>query len=162
MANETTDRQTDSRDPTTLGDDFIFPFSTNRRLPDTDGIYIEGKINGTDVHFTADTGASTSILSYKLYKEIPEDNKPMLAGTSALKGAGGSLIPVYGNGIFELELGPVKLTRNLLVADIEDDVLLGIDILMDEKKEELIFYSQKVLYNCKVTVFHVLLLEKGM
>ena len=32
MAYETTEQQTDSGDTTTLLDDFIFPFSTNRRL----------------------------------------------------------------------------------------------------------------------------------
>lgn len=68
-----------------------------------------------------------------MFKEISEYQRPVLAGTSILKGVGGSLIHVYRDGICKLELGPVKLTRKLLVADIEDDVLLRKDILMDER-----------------------------
>ena len=68
-----------------------------------------------------------------MFKEISEYQRPVLAGTLTLKGVGGSLIHVYSDGICKLELGPVKLTRKLLVADIEDDVLLRKDILMDER-----------------------------
>jgi hypothetical protein len=64
---------------------------------------------------------------------ISEDNWPIITTTSALNGGSRSPIHVYRNGIFTLELGPVKLTRKLLVADIEDDVLLGFDVLMGER-----------------------------
>jgi hypothetical protein len=100
MAVDKTDLLTDSEDPQTMGTNFAFPFLSSRRLPDSKGIYVEGKVNGSNVHFTADTGASTSILSFNVYSEILEEYRPKLKGNSILKGAGGFLIQVYVNGIF--------------------------------------------------------------
>ena len=103
----------------------------SKRLPEADGVYIEGSVNGLDVHVTMDTGASSTILSYKVYEQLGEENRPQLQGKSRLQGADGSTIQVYGNGVFDLQLGSLTFQRSLLVADIQDEVLLGIDILQN-------------------------------
>lgn len=121
-------------------------------MPNTAGIYLEGIVSGCPVHFTTDTGASTIILSHRVYQNIDDDQKPLLLGDFQLKGAGGANIPVYGSGIFEIQFGNIKIEKPLLVADIEDDALLGIDILMsrDSKAEILLdkniikFYGQEI------------------
>jgi hypothetical protein len=103
----------------------------SKRLPEVDGVYIEGSVNGLDVHVTMDTGASNAILSYKVYEQLGEEYIPQLQGKARLQGADGSTIQVYGNGVFDLQLGSLTFHRSLLVADIQDEVLLGIDILQN-------------------------------
>jgi hypothetical protein len=101
------------------------------RLPEVDGVYIEGSVNVLDVHVTMDTGASNMILSYKVYEQLEEENRPQLQGKSRLQGADGFIIQVYGDGVFNLQLGSLIFHKSLLVATIQDEVLLGIDILQN-------------------------------
>ena len=67
---------------------------------------------------------------------LPLDRKPHLKGRGHqnLTGAGGAQIKVYGCGTFDIILGTLELREELLVADIKDDVLLGIDVLQNNDK----------------------------
>ena len=38
-----------------------------------------------------------------------------------------------GKGLFKIHLGPVKLQKEIIVAQIEDDGLLGMDILQNDE-----------------------------
>ena len=132
-----TGRRTDSLDPWTEdvinAPEEINIFHVNRRLPKGDGIYIVGKVNGVDVHFTADTGATSTIISHKIYEKLSEENRPKLSGNYQLRGAGGTRIRVYGSRNFKIQLGTLEISKRIMVAGVEDDVLLGIDILQNDK-----------------------------
>jgi len=93
------------------------------------GIYIKGSICDVDVDFTLDTGASRTIVSERIYKKM-RVNQPALIETkmSPYQANGDSLGNVF-RGNFCLKLGDCNMRRELLVADIQDDVLLGMDIL---------------------------------
>ncbi|KAL3858790.1 hypothetical protein ACJMK2_009043 [Sinanodonta woodiana] len=67
--------------------------------------------------FTADTGATKTIIADRVYNQIPEEKHTLLKKSVTLAGAGGTLLK---------ELGKV------IVAKIEDEGLLGIDILQNE------------------------------
>ncbi|KAL3858837.1 hypothetical protein ACJMK2_009088 [Sinanodonta woodiana] len=67
--------------------------------------------------FTADTGATKTIIADRVYNQIPEEKHTLLKKSVTLAGAGGTLLK---------ELGKV------IVAEIEDEGLLGIDILQNE------------------------------
>ncbi|KAL3858805.1 hypothetical protein ACJMK2_009058 [Sinanodonta woodiana] len=67
--------------------------------------------------FTADTGATKTIIADRVYNQIPEEKYTLLKKSVTLAGAGGTLLK---------ELGKV------IVAEIEDEGLLGIDILKNE------------------------------
>ena len=60
----------------------------------------------------------------------PED-RPELAKTSKLVGPSGDTIKEKGKGMFALKLGPVHLEIEAIVADIDDDGLLGVDVLQN-------------------------------
>ena len=98
-----------------------------RRQPSGSGVYVEGMIEDMPLTFTADTGASRSIVSRRVYEQLK--TQPMLKGSALLKGAGGAPIKEWGQGTFRIKLGPVELTKQIIVADIEDEALLGYDIL---------------------------------
>ncbi|KAH3883509.1 hypothetical protein DPMN_007467 [Dreissena polymorpha] len=54
---------------------------------------------------------------------------PKLRRSVSLVGPNGVPIKELGMGVFRHEVGPVTLEREAVVADIEDDVLLGYDVL---------------------------------
>ena len=67
-----------------------------RKLPD--GIYIRGTIQGYPILYTADTGASKTVLSKRVYDSMRPEDKPPLSKSSKLVGAGGTSILEVGKG----------------------------------------------------------------
>ena len=105
------------------------PIRRKRQL--CDGIYIKGKIQDTPVIFTVDTGACRTVLATKVYQSLPEGKRPVLKQSSCLTGAGGIPLNELGKGYIEMSLGSYHLKHEVVVADIEDECLLGIDILQN-------------------------------
>ena len=133
-----------------------------RRL--ADGVYIKGSINGERVTFTMDTGASHTIISKRVFNRIPDDLRPKLVKTSSLIGAGGAPINELGKAEFELILGPLELQKDVIVADIEDDALLGFDILGRGNvgpADILLSRNEIVLNGVSIPVFQVGRTEKS-
>ena len=106
-----------------------------RKLPEYVGIYVEGKIETLEVTYTIDTGATSTIVSPSVFQRIPESRRPTLHKTLSAKrlvNADGRPIAYKGQAWFDLHIGPVKIYKRLIVADIEDEVLLGADILLGD------------------------------
>ncbi|CAC5368133.1 unnamed protein product [Mytilus coruscus] len=101
-----------------------------RQVVRCDGVYIEGNIQGVKVTFTADTGAARTVISTHIFKKIPQSDRPKLEKSNTLASANGQPLVEKGKAVFNLELGNVSLAKELVVAEIEDEVLLGLDILM--------------------------------
>ena len=98
-----------------------------------DGLYVRGSVQGYPILFTTDTGASKTILSSRVFESMKPENRPNLVKTSKLVGASGVSIKEKGKGTFNIKLGPVELEIEAIVADIDDDGLLGVDILQNGK-----------------------------
>lgn len=77
----TDDERTVSRDPIRIEKSDSSTSKLNRRIPNTIEIYLEGTLN-------TDTDASTSILSYRVYKKLKDGQSPLLPGSSQLRDAG--------------------------------------------------------------------------
>ena len=117
-------------------------------MPGVNGCYIDGKLCGLKVFLTVDGGATETMVSSRIYKQIPREKRPELSsrieGTAT--GAGGAPIQIWGMGKFQVQLGPITLTREMAVAEITDDVLLGDDILRRDPEGPMdIVNSEKVL-----------------
>ena len=56
----------------------------SRGLPSFTGVYVDGLVQGVQVTFTIDTGATTTILSSKIYKKIPEEQRPRIRKNVAI------------------------------------------------------------------------------
>ena len=102
---------------------------TPRKLPD--GIYIRGSVQGYPIIFTADTGASRTIISRGTYEAMDPADKPVLVKSARLVGPTGTVIDELGQGTFSLKMGEVEIEVEAVVADIDDDGLLGIDVLQN-------------------------------
>ena len=108
---------------------YLKSIKTSRKLPD--GIYIRGSVQGYPIIFTADTGASKTIISRGTYEAMDTADKPALDKSARLVGPTGTIINELGQGTFSLKLGEVEIEVEAVVADIDDDGLLGIDVLQN-------------------------------
>ena len=111
--------------------DVIKSIKATRKHPD--GIYIRGTAQGYPLLFTTDTGASKTIISSRVYESFKPEDRPKLVKSSKLVGAGGVSIKVLGKGTFTLQLGPVSMQTEAIVAEIDEDGLLGVDVLQNGK-----------------------------
>ena len=76
----------------------VEPELHNGRLQSA-GVYIEGSVEGVDVWYTVDTGATRTILSERVYKRIPEEKRPSLC-----KGNGLPLSRAGGHPLIDMEV----------------------------------------------------------
>lgn len=89
-------------------------FIIRRRKPFSDGVYVKGTVEGTRMIFTTDTGATKTILSEKTYRTIPHKRRPSLTKT----------LKELGKAIINIEIGPIHLQKELIIADIDEEGLL--------------------------------------
>ena len=101
----------------------------SRKLPD--GIYVRGNIQGYPIMYTTNTGASKTVISKCVYDNIRSEDRPTLTKSAKLVGAGGSGINEIRKGNFKVQLGPVSVETEAIVGEIEDDGLLGVDVLQN-------------------------------
>ena len=87
---------------------------------------IPGKINGTPAAITIDTGAEVSIIRRGLVraKDLATSSE-----TIKLKTVTGELAPIMGQTEVEIYIGQLKIRHRALVAGIEVDFILGIDLI---------------------------------
>ena len=107
--------------------------STARRgIPRVSGIYVEGHIEGVDLTYTVDTGASATILSTAILAEIPAERRPKIDTEKRPRfiGPTGSAIEILGKVKVKMTIGELEINREVSVANLHDECLLGADILL--------------------------------
>ena len=111
---------------------------------------MHGKINGIEVIFTIDTGATATIVSTKVFQSIPLDKRPTLQMSTLkrLVNADGRPIEFKGRAHLALQLGSVPIEKTVTIADIEDEVLLGADLLFKDPSgpADLILSEDRMLF----------------
>jgi len=94
------------------------------------GLYVKGFVGQHCVNCLIDTGPVKTILSRKVY-DGPQQHKRFLLRNenTDIFLADGSTSKTRGTGETILTLGRQELLVSFVVADIEDDVILGMDLL---------------------------------
>ena len=113
-----------------LEENLSSPKIIGRQVLRSDGVFVEGQVQGTFVNFTVDTGAARTVLSKRAFHRIPKSHQPDLKISNALASADGKPLEELGKAIFDVKLGDLSFEMELIVANIEDEALLGLDILM--------------------------------
>ena len=129
---------------------------TRTRL--ADGVYVKGAVNGEPVVFTADTGASRTVVSSRIFQKIPAKDRPSIKGTVGLVGAGGTTITERGKAVVDLTIGAVRVRKEVVIAEIEDEALLGYDVLKGGTSgpADILLSSNKIVLDGKeIPVFQV-------
>ncbi|CAG2209806.1 unnamed protein product [Mytilus edulis] len=91
-------------------------------------MYIPVLVNGFKSHGVIDSGAQVSILNTELFRKL--QTKPKLSDTVVVKGisTAGTIQAEVAEKV-ALQIGRSKIECNMLVADIEDELILGLDFL---------------------------------
>ena len=104
-------------------------------LPSSVGAYIDATVQGVPLYFTIDTGASQTILSKKIFEKIPKECRPKLVYSAHnITCAGGATLKEHGKAVLNLQLGNLQLSKEMIMADIGDEGLLGADIMQEDEK----------------------------
>lgn len=98
---------------------------------DGNSLVIEGEIDGTPCKFTLDTGASRTVVSAKIVGRFIGSFR----GQIRLLTATGQHISVRGEKRVELKLGDRIFWHRVIVADIVDDCILGLDFMRENNCE---------------------------
>ena len=118
----------------------------SRQQKRAEGFYVKGTVMGIDVLFCVDTGASSTILSSKVYQKIPPDDRPPLRPALPHSTADGSAMKCMGRAEFPIRMGKLELVVTLTIAEITDDVLLGADLMHDGEEQpfDLLISEQRI------------------
>ena len=86
-------------------------------------------MNRVKVNFVVDTSAERTVVSKKAVDQINKDDKTNLVEKGKLMYAGDQAMTVYGRCKVNIVLDQVCIYTEMLIAEIWDEVLLGMDIL---------------------------------
>ena len=115
------------------------------------GLYVIGFIGQYKLVWLVDTGAVRNILSYERYNILPGDVKFLLHedGSQVLV-ADGRRPSTYGTGNLTVRIGKQDVSKSVLVADIEDCAILGMEFLsavdtkIDLVEEQLVMNGEEI------------------
>lgn len=108
-------------------------------------VHLTEIVNDLQVNFTVDTGAARTVISEKTFNRLPENRKPLLKKSTELCNCSGEPLREKGKANFEIEIGSFTFKRELIVAGIADEGLLGMDILMEGGKPADVLLSRGVI-----------------
>ena len=99
-----------------------------------------------------DTGASVTILRNDIYENLL--SKPKTESVRAsLVNATGELSPFYGTAYMKLNIGGKPYEHNVLLADIQNEGILGIDFLKANKSNVMISKGYITIHGKKIPCF---------
>ena len=115
------------------------------------GIYIPTTIGNQEIFMLLDTGATVSILSLRTYQALPQDSLPDLSPPdTGIFTANGQPVDVKGRLCVSLAIGAQTLQHMFYVADIESEVILGLDFLdshectLNVAGQTLVYHGQEI------------------
>lgn len=94
-----------------------------------DGMFVPIRIFGVIVLFLIDTGAMVTVLNNQVHGRLSEIKSGLQSTYVRLQQADGTPIRVHGSFNIDMEIGRTHLDTELVVADIENEGILGMDVL---------------------------------
>ena len=120
------------------------------------GLYLDGVIEGIPANLLVDSGASVTVISPRIFETVQAQSEKRLEPSKwQVKAASGALVAVRGQTSLQFRAGQHEWTLSALVADIEDDGILGMDFL----REAIINCKEQTL---SVDDVHVPLTNKNL
>jgi len=86
-------------------------------------------VQGVETNVVLDTGTAKTIISERIINQIENSSKPNITKSSNVVHAGGDSLQTIGICTLGVTLGPVIKNAQVMVAEIKDDALLGMDLL---------------------------------
>ena len=99
-----------------------------------EGYFVCSKIENVPVSFLIDTGSNVTILSKKFLSRFPQEFCQTIIPTNMkLLSVTGEVTPFHGKTEVIIEIGSQKVPHTILIADIENEGILGMDFLADNQ-----------------------------
>ena len=118
------------------------------------GLYITGQLNGHEVDCLVDIGATLTVLSTRAWKMIDGQASKLESFEKEIVSASGNPLNAKGTVTVNLDFGATKCSCDVIVADIESDIILGLDFLKNQnghinvETNSLILGDKKFDLNC--------------
>ena len=94
------------------------------------GYFLPGRVGGHPVSCLVDSGCTMTVLSYRIFTRLRNNIRAHQKGAAGVaRVADGSTTATHGEIELSGQLRHWKFTHNFLIADIQEDVLIGIDFL---------------------------------
>ena len=126
------------------------------RVTKDSGIFIQGKVETMPIEWLVDTGCTTTIISAKIFDAIQPDEQPrVLQYDGELTSVDGSTVTVKGQALINIMIGAKLFQHNVLVADVTNQGILGIDFLqkygmtLDFAKGKLMCEGNEIRAQCR-------------
>ena len=104
------------------------------RVTRESGIYTPGKVETLPVDWLVDTGCTTTIVSARVFNALhPEDRPNLQTFDGKLTSVDGSDVKVLGRAVVNIKIGPKSIRHRVIVADVLNQGILGVDILQQHK-----------------------------
>ena len=95
-----------------------------------DLLYVPGSVQGVSTNFLYDTGASCTVISSKVWTQIPAKDRPCLeVSDRRLTTVDGQDIPVMGRCTLQLMVDGHPMNCEVHIAEIAGEAILGLDVL---------------------------------
>ena len=109
---------------TLLSDDYFDIDDDNDNVGEVNELWFSAKVQGKEVKFCIDSGASRVIMKSEQYLSIPDYKRPKLMSKDVvLKQADGTKVQIDGVAYMSVQIGTCKLQIAVLVAPVSDNLL---------------------------------------
>ncbi len=123
------------------------------------GLFVAASINGQTATCLVDTGATLTVLSTRYWENLCDSDEHVLSTFDKdIISASGSPLEVKGTTTVCVKIGSASCDIQVIVANIENDALLGLDFLKQERcivdvvNNTMTLNGQKVQLNCEGSI----------
>ena len=119
------------------------------------GMYCCGVLHVVGITALVDSGATATLISETVYNKLPFKKRPMLSPVGCrMVAANGNDVPTIGVGEFTLSFSGKQFKLPAIVADINAEVILGLDCMQtfscEIKVKDCTFIAEDIVIKCFV------------
>lgn len=119
-----------------------------------EGYFVSTKVGNLPVTFLVDTGSNVSILRKGLLEQFsPQTGLSVQPTNIKLVTVTEEVTPFHGKTVLEVEIGSQKISHQMLIADIENDGILGMDFLTAHNCDLMLSQQSMKLNGEKIRCF---------
>ena len=112
-----------------------------------------GQIEGHPVRFLVDTGATITLVSTRVYSKLL--GSPLQPVDFTVYQADGEPMSTKGHLTCKISLGPLQVLQDVVVADLQEDAILGMDFLLSHDCKLDLVEQKMQIQDISVTLWNI-------